>query len=91
MRKRGACRRARGGGGGIGEGLVRWRFMEGVGGGGGVNWDKMGQNKDFPRKSGLKTAFLRDKNSDQLTLGGSDTHIFEGIANFHMCFEKIGT
>ena len=51
----------------------------------------MGQNKDFPRKSGLKTAFLRDKNSDQLTLGGSETHIFEGIANFSMCFEKFGT
>ena len=51
----------------------------------------MGQNKDFPRKSGLKTAFLRDKNSDQLTLGGSETHIFEGIAKFSMCFEKFGT
>ena len=57
----------------------------------GVNWVEMGQNKDFPRKSGLKTAFLRDKNSDQLTLGGSETHIFEGIAKFSMCFEKSGT
>ena len=31
------------------------------------------------------------KNSDQLTLGGSETHIFEGIANFSMCFENSGT
>ena len=50
----------------------------------------MGQNKDFPKKSGQKTAFLSDTNPDQLTLGGSDTHIFEGIAIFRMCFEKLG-
>ena len=48
------------------------------------------KTKIFPKKSGQKTAFLRDKNSDQLTLGGSETHIFEGIANFSMCFEKFG-
>ena len=50
----------------------------------------MGQNKDFLQKSGQKTAFWRDTNSDQLTLGGSETHIFEGIANFSMFFEKLG-
>ena len=47
--------------------------------------------KIFRKKVEKKTAFLSDTNPDQLTLGGSDTHIFEGIANFHMCFEKIGT
>ena len=38
-----------------------------------------------------KSAFLCCTNSDQLTLGGSQTHIFEGIANFRMCFENSGT
>jgi hypothetical protein len=51
----------------------------------------MGQNNDFLQKSGQKTAFLRDTNLDQPTLGGSETHIFEDIANFHRCFEKFGT
>ena len=59
--------------------------------GGGVNGAEMGQNNDFLQKSGLKTAFLRDTNSDQPTLGGSETHIFEDIANFHRCFKNFGT
>ena len=59
--------------------------------GGGVNGVEMGQNNDFLQKSGQKTPFLRDTNSDQLTLGGSETHIFEDFANFHRCFEKFGT
>ena len=28
---------------------------------------------------GSKTVFFRDTNLDQLTLGGSETHIFEGV------------
>ena len=48
------------------------------------------KTKIFRKKSGKKTAFLSDTNPDQLTLGGSDTHIFEGIAIFRMCFEKFG-
>ena len=39
---------------------------------GGVYWVEMGQNNDFLQKSGQKTAFLRDTNLDQPTLGGSE-------------------
>ena len=56
----------------------------------GVNGVEMGQNNDFLEKSGLNTAFLSVTNLDQLTLGGSETHIFEGIANFSMCFKRFG-
>ena len=49
------------------------------------------KTKIFRKKSGLNTAFLSVTNLDQLTLGGSETHIFEGITNFSMCFEKFGT
>ena len=54
-------------------------------------WGRNGSKQRFSEKNGQKTAFLRDTNSDQLTLGGSGTHIFEGIANFSMCFENSGT
>ena len=57
----------------------------------GGKWDQNGSRLRFSeKKSGQKTAFLRDTNSE-LTLGGSETHIFEGIANFSMCFENSGT
>ena len=45
----------------------------------------------FSKKVSLKTALLRDTNLDQVTLGGSETQIFKGIAIFNMCFEKSGT
>ena len=50
----------------------------------------MGQNHNFLKKSGPQTAFLRDTNLNPLTLGVSETHNFECIAN-SMCFEKFGT
>ena len=59
--------------------------------GGGEGGSKRVKTKIFRKKSCQKTAFLCCTNYDQLTLGGSQTHIFEGIANFSMCFEKFGT
>ena len=58
---------------------------------GGGKWCRNGSKLRFSeKKSGQKTAFFSDTNPDQLTLGWSDTHIFEGIAIFRMCFEKFG-
>ena len=57
----------------------------------GVNGVKMGQNNDFLPKNGLKTAFLSITILDHPTSDWAGTHIFKGIANFNMCFEKCGT
>ena len=51
---------------------------------------------NIARESGLekkwsKNSFSEGQKFGSIDFGGSETHIFEGIANFRMCFEKSGT
>ena len=43
------------------------------------------------RKKVVKNSFFEGHKFGSTDFGGSDTHIFEGIANFSMCYEKFGT
>ena len=53
----------------------------------GSKWVK---TKIFPKKVAKKQLFRVTQIRINWLWGGSDTHIFEGIAIFRMCFEKLG-
>ena len=52
---------------------------------------QFGWKKCFIQKSTLKWGFLLVTFLDHLTSEAAGTHNLKGIANFHRCFEKIGT
>merc|ERR1719222_1383674 len=53
--------------------------------------DGLAVRDHFLPKNGLKTAIWAATVLDRLTSEGAGTQIFKGIANFSMCFKKIGT
>ena len=57
----------------------------------GQKWTVRPSETIFSQKNGLKTTILGATILDRLTSEGAGTQIFKGIANFSMCFEKIGT
>ena len=58
---------------------------------GGCKWGRNGSKERFSEKKWSKNSFSEGQKFGSTDFGGSQTHIFEAIAKFSMCFEKFGT